>query len=209
MQCGPTLIAVTIRLSVSLRSGLSNLSDGDTAGAAAAGANIAGSNNTVLGTNAGNNVGPASTVICIGANVPDENSNGSCYIGGIFGSTASGGIGVFVNSLGKLGTVVSSCRFKDDIRPMAEASAAIFSLNSVTFRYKQEIDPAATEQFGLIVDEVEKVNPDLVARDKDGKPYSVRYDQVNAMLLNEFLKEHATVQDLKKEIAALKVVFSR
>ena len=200
---------MTIRLSVSLRSGLSNLSDGDTAGAAAAGANIAGSNNTVLGTNAGNNVGPASTVICIGANVPDENSNGSCYIGGIFGSTASGGIGVFVNSLGKLGTVVSSCRFKDDIRPMAEASAAIFSLNSVTFRYKQEIDPAATEQFGLIVDEVEKVNPDLVARDKDGKPYSVRYDQVNAMLLNEFLKEHATVQDLKKEIAALKVVFSR
>ena len=76
---------------------------------------------------------------------------------------------------------------------MTEASAAIFSLNPVTFRYRQEIDPAATEQFGLIVEEVEKVNPDLVARDKDGKPYSVCYDQVNAMLLNEFLKEHATV----------------
>jgi Chaperone of endosialidase len=82
---------------------------------------------------------------------------------------------------------------------MAEASAAIFSLNPVTFRYKQEIDPAATEQFGLIAEEVEKVNPDLVALDKDGKPYSVCYDQVNAMLLNEFLKEHAIVQDLKKE----------
>jgi hypothetical protein len=120
-------------------------------------------------------------------------------------ATTSGGIGVFVNSRGKLGTVVSSHRFKDDIRPMTEASAAIFSLNPVTFRYRQEIDPAATEQFGLIVEEVEKVNPDLVARDKDGKPYSVRYDQVNAMLLNEFLKEHATVQDLKKEIAALNV----
>jgi hypothetical protein len=108
-------------------------------------------------------------------------------------ATTSGGIGVFVNSRGKLGTVVSSHRLKDDIRPMTEASAAIFSLNPVTFRYRQEIDPAATEQFGLIVEEVEKVNPDLVARDKDGKPYSVCYDQVNAMLLNEFLKEHATV----------------
>ena len=89
---------------------------------------------------------------------------------------------------------------------MAEVSAAIFSLNPVTFRYKQEMDPAATEQFGLIVEEVEKVNPDLVALNKeDGKPYSMRYDQVNAMLLNEFLKEHAIVQDLRKEIAALKV----
>ena len=109
-----------------------------------------------MGTNAGNNVGPASNVICIGANVAGENSNGSCYIGGIFGSTASGGINISVNSLGKFGTVAFSCRFKDDIRPMAEASAAIFSLNPVTFRYKQEIDPAATEQFGLIAEEVEK-----------------------------------------------------
>ena len=159
-----------------------------------------------MGTNAGNNVGPASNVICIGANVAGENSNGSCYIGGIFRSTASGGINVSVNSLGKLGTVASSRRFKDDIRPMAEVSAAIFSLNPVTFRYKQEMDPAATEQFGLIVEEVEKVNPDLVALNKeDGKPYSMRYDQVNAMLLNKFLKEHAIVQDLRKEIAALKV----
>ena len=89
---------------------------------------------------------------------------------------------------------------------MAEVSAAIVPLNPVTFRYKQEMDPAATEQFGLIVEEVEKVTPDLVALNKeDGKSYSMRYDQVNAMLLNKFLKEHAIVQDLRKEIAALKV----
>ena len=73
----------------------------------------------------------------------------------------------------------------------------------MTFRYKKEIDPAGKSQLGLVAEEVEKVNPDLVVRDKEGKPYSVRYDQVNAMLLNEFLKEHRTVQELKKEVAAL------
>jgi len=86
---------------------------------------------------------------------------------------------------------------------MDKASEALRALKPVTFRYKKEIDPAGTSQFGLVAEEVEKVNPDLVVRDKEGKPYSVRYDQVNAMLLNEFLKEHHTVLELKKEIAAL------
>jgi len=97
---------------------------------------------------------------------------------------------VFVNSDGKLGTTVSSRRFKDDIKPMAKTSEAILALKPVTFRYKKEFDPTGIAQFGLVAEDVEKINPDLVVRDKEGKPYSVRYDQVNAMLLNEFLKEH-------------------
>ena len=86
---------------------------------------------------------------------------------------------------------------------MDKASEALFSLKPVTFRYKKEIDPAGTQQFGLVAEDVEKINPDLVVRDENGKVNSVRYDQVNAMLLNEFLKEHRTVMDLKKQIAAI------
>ena len=78
---------------------------------------------------------------------------------------------------------------------MDKASETILSLRPVNFRYKKEIDPDSTPQFGLVAEEVEKVNPDLVVRDKEGKPYSVRYDAVNAMLLNEFLKEHKTLQE--------------
>jgi len=94
---------------------------------------------------------------------------------------------------------------------MEEASDALFALKPVTFRYKKEIDPAGTPQLGLVAEDVEKVNPDLVVRDKEGKPYSVRYDQVNAMLLNEFLKEHRAfigeqrkVEEQQKEIDLLK-----
>jgi septin family protein len=86
--------------------------------------------------------------------------------------------------------LASSRRFKDDIKPIDSASEAILALKPVTFRYKKEIDPAAVPQFGLVAEEVEKVNPDLVARDRDGTPYTVRYEAVNTMLLNEFLKEH-------------------
>src|SRR5216110_243686 len=110
---------------------------------------------------------------------------------------------VVVNGSGRLGTVASSQRFKDDIKPMDKASEAILALKPVTFHYKKEIDPDGIPRFGLVAEDVEKVNPDLVVRDKEGKPYSVRYDQVNAMLLNEFLKEHATVLELKKEIVTL------
>jgi hypothetical protein len=135
--------------------------------------------------------------------IGDESVQTATYIAGISGRTASGGVAVFVNSDGKLGTSTSSARFKEEIKPMGEASATILALKPVTFRYKPEIDPKGIPQFGLVAEEVEKVNPDLVARDKEGKPYSVRYDQVNAMLLNEFLKEHNTVQELRREIAAL------
>src|SRR4029077_17920617 len=109
-----------------------------------------------------------------------------CYISRIHGATSSNGIAVFIDADGKLGTTTSSLRFKDQIKPMDQASEALFALTPVTFRYKKEIDPARTAQFGLLAEEVEKVNPDLIARDKEGKPYTVRYDQVNAMLLNEF-----------------------
>ncbi len=121
----------------------------------------------------------------------------ACHIASIFGQTSASGAAVSINSSGKLGTITSSRRFKDDIKPMDTASKAVFELNPVTFRYKKDLDPQAIPQFGLVAEEVEKVNPDLVVRDKEGKPYSVRYDQVNAMLLNEFLKEHRTVQELK------------
>ena len=84
---------------------------------------------------------------------------------------------------------------------MDTASEALFALQPVTFRYKKEIDPQSIPQFGLVAEEVENVNPDLVVRDKEGKPYSVRYDQVNAMLLNEFLKEHCKVEKLEATIA--------
>ena len=86
---------------------------------------------------------------------------------------------------------------------MDKASEALFALKPVTFRYKKEIDPAGTPQLGLVAEDVEKVNPDLVVRDKEGKAYSVRYDQVNAMLLNEFLKEHRKMEEQQKQIDTL------
>jgi trimeric autotransporter adhesin len=156
-----------------------------------------------LGDNAGSGVTTANNVIAIGTQVAGENVSDTCYIGNIFNQTSSGGAGVFVNSAGKLGTGPSSRRFKNDIKPMDQTSEAILALQPVTFRYKKEIDPAGKRQFGLVAEDVEAVNPDLVVRDGEGKPYSVRYDQVNAMLLNEFLKEHRTVLELRKEVAAI------
>jgi hypothetical protein len=166
--------------------------------------NTTGTYNTALGWQAGSNVTTASHVICIGAEVIGANVDNSCYIGSVFGQASASGAPVLINSSNKLGTSTSAKRFKEDITPMEKASEVVFALKPVAFRYKKEIDPAGTSQFGLVAEDVEKVNPDLVVRDQEGKPYSVRYDQVNAMLLNEFLKEHRTVQELKKEIAALK-----
>jgi len=134
----------------------------------------------------------------------------ACYIASIFGQTSATGIPVLINSDNKLGTTTSSKRFKEKISPMERASGMLYALKPVTFRYKKEIDPSSTPQFGLVAEEVEKVDPDLVIRDKEGKPYSVRYDQVNAMLLNEFLKEHKAfvqeqrkVQELEKQVEKL------
>jgi hypothetical protein len=123
------------------------------------------------------------------------------FIAGISGQTASGGAAVFVNSDGKLGTFNSSARFKDEIKPMGKASEAILGLKPVSFRYKKEIDPQRIPQFGLVAEEVEKVNPDLIIRDPKGKPHTVRYEQINAMLLNEFLKDHRKIEKLEATIA--------
>ena len=161
--------------------------------------NTTGSSNIGLGRGPGSGVTTADDVICIGAAGADVSH--SCYIGNIFNQPSPSGLAVFVNSDSKLGTILSSRRFKEDIMPMDKASEAILALQPVTFRYKKDFDPRRTAQFGLVAEDVAKVNPDLVVRDEEGKPYSVRYDQVNAMLLNEFLKEHRQVQDLKGIVA--------
>jgi hypothetical protein len=171
-----------------------------------------GNYNVALGDSAGESLTTGDNNIDIGYNVfgvkgesntirignPDIMAT---YITGISGQTVVGGTAVFVDSSGKLGTMSASTRFSDEIKPMDKASEAILTLKPVTFRYKQDIDPKSVRQFGLIAEEVEKVNPDLVSRDEKGKIYSVRYDAVNAMLLNEFLKEHGKVEKLETTVA--------
>jgi trimeric autotransporter adhesin len=196
---------------------LLNGSNGNTAvGFAALVANLSGSLNTALGQRAGQGLqGGESNNIDIGANVdgvPGESNTirigntdiTDTFISGISGTTVASGAAVLVDSNGHLGTLTSSKRFKEGIRPMNKTSEAIFSLEPVTFRYKKEIDPACTSQFGLVAEDVERINPDLVVRDKKGKTYSVRYEAVNAMLLNEFLKEHRKNEEQQATIAQLK-----
>jgi uncharacterized coiled-coil protein SlyX len=125
------------------------------------------------------------------------------YIAGIRYAAVTGSP-VVIGMGGKLGVTMSSAQFKEAIKPMDKASEAILALKPVTFHYKKELDPDGIPQFGLVAEQVEKVNPDLVARDEQGKVYTVRYDAVNAMLLNEFLKEHRKVQEQEASIAALK-----
>jgi len=167
--------------------------------------NTTGSNNTAIGAGAGENltigdnnidianpgVAGESATIRIGSG-----NQTSTFIAGING-TAVTGTGVVVSASGQLGVATSSARFKYEIKPMDKTSEALFALKPVCFRYKKEIDQAGTSQFGLVAEQAEKVNPDLVVRDKEGKPYTVRYEQVNAMLLNEFLKEHRKVEELE------------
>jgi uncharacterized coiled-coil protein SlyX len=128
----------------------------------------------------------ASPTIHIG----NQGTQNRTFIAGIGGATVPTGVAVIVDGSGHLGTSTSSVRFKENIQPMDSASEAIHALKPVTFRYKKNLDPDCIPQFGLVAEEVAEVNPDLVARDEHGKPYTVRYDAVNAMLLNEFLKEH-------------------
>jgi len=165
--------------------------------------------NTAIGYSAGSAITTAANVICIGANVAGADVSDSCYIGNIFNQTSFNGIPVLVNGDNKLGTTTSSKRFKRDIRLMGQTSEPLFLLKPVIFRYKEEIDPAGISQFGLIAEDVDKVSPDLVVRDKDGKPYSVRYEQVNAMLLNEFLKEHRRVEAQQGKIEEQDVTISQ
>ena len=195
-----------------------NTGDENTAdGAFALYSNTTGNGNIALGAGAGDNLTTGDNNIDIGnegvageANTIRIGTSGDqtkTFIAGISG-TAVTGIAVRVSSSGQLGTVPSSKRFKDEIKPMDKASEAILALKPVSFRYKHEVDPEGTPQFGLVAEEVEKVDPALVARDAQGKVYTVRYDAVNAMLLNEFLKEHRTVQELKSAAAKQEAIIA-
>jgi hypothetical protein len=178
----------------------------------ALGLTFASSNNIAIGYQAGYNLTSGTNNICIGH--PGVTADGNtirigtnqtrAFVSGIFGATSASGVQVFVNSSGQLGTLTSSGRFKRDIENMDKASDALLSLRPVSFKYKRELDPSSTPQFGLIAEEVAKVDPELVARDDEGRPYTVRYEAVNAMLLNEFLKEHRQVEQQAAELEALR-----
>ena len=173
--------------------------------------NTTGNNNIALGFEAGNKLFTGSNNIYIGSHgdfsqsrtirIGDPSTHERTAIAGISGVTVAGGVGVIIDASGQLGTAVSSARFKEGIKPMEEASEAILALKPVTFRYKQELDPEGIPQFGLVAEDVEKVNPALVARDAKGKVFSVRYEAVNAMLLNEFLKEYRKNEEQEARIA--------
>ena len=174
----------------------------------------AGSGNTFIGTNAGiilPDIGTYNNTIFLG-HTGDGNAadpDGRCYIGNIRDVATAGpgaAIAVFIDPDGQLGTASSSREVKKDIKPMNQVSEAILALKPVTFHYKnEEAKPGQeTPQFGLIAEDVAEVNPDLVVRDKYGEIYSVRYDAVNVLLLNEFLKEHRKVQELEATVAQQK-----
>jgi hypothetical protein len=192
-------------------------------------ASTIGSNNVAVGNQAGVNITTGSDNICIGfgaglniitgsnnISIGDSSSGDAddtirigragvqtkTVVAGIFGAVVPGGTAVVINSEGQLGTNTSSAHFKDKIKPMHKASEAILRLKPVTFHYKAE--KGSTPQYGLIAEEVAEITPDLVVRDKEGRPYTVRYDAVNAMLLNEFLKEHRKVEQQQAIIAELK-----
>jgi hypothetical protein len=173
--------------------------------------NTTGSGNIALGDSAGSALTTGNSNIDIGnAGVAGESSvvrigtagtQTATFIAGISGATVARGVAVVIDADGHLGVKHSSARFKEAIKPMDKASEAILSLQPVTFRYKHDLDPDGIPQFGLVAEQVEKINPDLVACDQEGKPYTVRYEAVNAMLLNEFLKEHRKVQELQATVA--------
>ena len=165
----------------------------------------AGNGNTALGAYAGGGVTTANNVICIGAS--GANVDNSCYMGFVW-NQPGGSQAVYVNSDGKLGLQVSSRRFKDEIEPIQQTSEVIYRLKPVSFRYKPEIESARPRGFGLIAEDVEQINPDLVTRGNDGKVNAVRYDAVNAMLLNEFLKEHRKVEEQATTIEQQTVTIS-
>jgi len=170
--------------------------------------NTTGFENTALGINAGSAITTGSGDIVIGAGIGGvAGENNITRIGNISSTPQNSGILVTMDQINgtKLGRVVvaSSQRYKEGVKPIGKASEALLALKPVAFRYKAEIDPDRAERFGLMAEEVEKVNPDLVVRDQNGRANVVRYDSVNAMLLNEFLKEHQKVQKLEAALAAV------
>ncbi|HEY1770123.1 MAG TPA: tail fiber domain-containing protein [Chthoniobacterales bacterium] len=185
-----------------------------------AGENVTtGTNNFMVGQNAGQNITTGSNNIDIDnlgtkkdsgvIRVGDASTQKKTFVAGISGVTISNGIAVVVSKQGQLGVATSSAHFKDNIQPMKDASDVLLSLQPVTFRYKKELDSLGTPQFGLVAEQVAKVDPDLVARDESGQPYTVRYEAVNAMLLNEFLKEHRKVEHLEATVSELKTASAR
>ena len=192
--------------------------------------NISGGDNTVLGAGAGANIQVGSNNVYIGsgvdANGPFDESDTirigrppnatspalHCFIGGIAAGGATANLQVDPTT-GELLQVVSSARYKENIKPMDKASEAIFALKPVSFRYKKKLDAKAIPQFGLVAEDVARVNPDLVILDREGRPGSVRYEGVNAMLLNEFLKEHKAFVEEQSKVqkleAALQAVNER
>jgi hypothetical protein len=175
--------------------------------------NSTGSNNIALGQNAGFNLTTGNNNIDIGnagvggesgvVRFGTEGEQTATFIAGIRTSPVAVAVPVGITSTGQLGVRASSARYKDDIKPMDKTSEAILALKPVTFHYKHDLDPDGIPQFGLVAEDVEKVNPDLVARDEQGKPYTVRYEAVNAMLLNEFLKARRQIDAQQKQIDAL------
>ena len=188
-----------------------------------------GNNNTALGFYAGHNLTSGDNNIAVGYlggqylsgdnNIDIGNQGGvddsgvirigttgtqtATFVAGIRGVPITGAQQVGVDASGQLGIRASSARFKEAINSMDKSSEAILALRPVEFRYKKELDPKGAPQFGLIAEEVAKLNPGLVVADDQRKPFSVRYEEVNAMLLNEFLKEHRKVEQLEKQVAAL------
>src|SRR5262249_484206 len=203
---------------------------GNTAqGDAALSSNISGSFNTAIGLAAMSNLTSGVVNIAIGSSAGDHLTTGSrnidignegvagesktirigtqgtqtrTFIAGI-SVTGVMGTAVKISSSGQLGVAPSSARFKDEIKPMDKSSEAILSLKPVSFRYEQQIDPKRIPQFGLVAEEVEKVNPDLITRDADGKPFTVRYEAGNAMLLKELWKANRRIEKQDKRIDQL------
>jgi hypothetical protein len=173
--------------------------------------NATGSYNTALGNSAGFNINSGTNNIDI-ANAGTFNDDGiirigdgqaQTFIAGIENATVSGGAAVYVLTNGQLGIEKSSRLYKQDIKEMGDSSDVLLSLKPVSFKYKPQIDPKGLPQYGLVAEDVEKACPALVVHEKDGKPYTVRYEAVNAMLLNEFLKQHRKMQDQQTDIAVL------
>ena len=163
--------------------------------------NTEGIGNTAIGSSAGISITGDGNV-CIGVNLSGEaGASNTTWIRNVYDSVASGRA-VYADSDGKIGTLASSRRYKEEIKPIKQASEVLYRLKPVSFRYKKEIDRSHALSFGLVAEEVANVDPDLVTPDRDGKPETVRYEAVNAMLLNEFLKEHRNVESLKNDFQA-------
>jgi len=172
--------------------------DNTAVGRSALESNTAGNANTAIGRLAGFNI-TGDFNICIGAVTGVAGVDHTTWIGNVYDSVATARQ-VYVNSDGKIGTLASSRRYKEEIKDMSNASEALYALNPVTFRYKKQIDPAQALSFGLIAEQVAEINPALITRDKAGKAETVRYEAINAMLLNEFLKEHRKNEEQQSKI---------